>query len=1052
MSSAPKPPQCGKCGVDLATFAPEGLCPACLLEAGLNPEAGTIKVSPANQPVNAPAPLASGDKIGRYKILQQLGEGGCGVVYMAEQSEPVRRRVALKVIKLGMDTKQVIARFEAERQALALMDHPNIAKVHDAGATQDGRPYFVMELVRGVRITDYCDQNNLPTSERLGLFIQVCRAIQHAHQKGIIHRDIKPSNILVTSQDGQPVPKVIDFGIAKATTDQPLTDKTFFTAFQQFIGTPAYMSPEQADLTTLDIDTRSDIYSLGVLLYELLTGKTPFDANELMGAGLEAMRRTIREQEPQRPSTRLNTMLKDELTTTAKRRQIEAPKLINLLLGDLDWIVMRALEKDRTRRYETANGLATDIQRHLNNEPVVARPPSNLYRFQKLVRRNKLAFGAAGAVAGALVLGMVGITWQAVRATHAEQQQSHLRAEAQTEATKSKQAAQLLKDMLRSAGPSVARGRDATLLREILEKTSEGIGKEIKDQPEVQGDIFLVIGGTYEDIGDHPRAITNFEKAVTSYRLAFHGGDQGNLARALGHLGRCQSFNQDVTDGNNNARLGLEMARRHGDKEVLIECLCNYAASFQAWGLAALEGGPYLREALKLRKQKGDNPVAVASLMASLAARSTNSEEAEQLLQDALALHQKHLAPDHPEVVGDIWGLGQQLLSSGKFEEAEETLREALQGFHKIYDPNHPFQPIVLRFLAESLLVQGKGDEAESLVRQQLAATPTNAGYSDLLARVIAFRSAWPFDDEIFKRFQGDFLIWDLADMLAKAGKLAELEQYFRKVLELRTKALGNDHPETVNSRFNLASLLIRQGKVAEAETLYHEMAEARPLVRGHIYGRAGRWKEAAAAFTENIESEPNNPGPYRDLALTLLASGDLDGYRKICWQMVTRFTGNLDVVAADRLARACLAHSASGVDLSVVANMADIAVTLGKQHQYLPWFQLGKALAEYRQEHFASAAEWSQKTLVSAGKQLERDTSAYLVLGMAQARLKNNAAAHLALGQARELLDEKLPKLDGGDLGNWTDVIIANVLMREARGLIKGNGTQAVEASKADQ
>jgi len=347
-----------------------------------------------------------GTVIGRYKLLQKIGEGGYGVVYMAEQEQPVRRRVALKVIKLGMDTKNVIARFEAERQALAMMDHPNIAQVFDAGATETGRPFFVMELVNGVKITEYCDQNQVGLEQRLELFIQICHAIQHAHQKGIIHRDIKPSNILVTLHDGVPVPKVIDFGIAKATEER-LTDKTLFTAHAQLIGTPAYMSPEQVELSGLGVDTRSDIYSLGVLLYELLTGKTPFDTKELLKSGVDEMRRTLREREPTTPSAKLRTLAGEELTKTAMQRQVEPPQLLSQLRGDLDWIVLKALEKDRNRRYETANGLAMDIQRYLDDELVLARPPSNWYRLQKLVRRNRIMFLAGCAVGAALLIGTI---------------------------------------------------------------------------------------------------------------------------------------------------------------------------------------------------------------------------------------------------------------------------------------------------------------------------------------------------------------------------------------------------------------------------------------------------------------------------------------------------------------------------------------------------------------------------------------------------------------------------------------------------------------------
>lgn len=347
-----------------------------------------------------------GAQIGPYRLLQQVGEGGFGVVFMAEQQSPVRRKVALKVIKPGMDTRQVIARFEAERQALAVMDHPNIARVLDAGATPTCRPYFVMELVRGTPITQYCDENSLDIRERLALFATVCQAIQHAHTKGIIHRDIKPTNVLVTRQDGHPMVKVIDFGIAKAMGQQ-LTEKTLFTDFTQMIGTPLYMSPEQAELSSIDVDTRSDIYSLGVLLYELLTGSTPVSKEQLKQAAFDEIRRIICEDEPPKPSTRISSA--EAAPSIAAHRHTEPAKLARLVRGELDWIVMKALDKNRSRRYETATGFAADIYRYLNDEPVLACPPSAAYRFRKFARRHKGGVALAGATAVIVLLALVGL-------------------------------------------------------------------------------------------------------------------------------------------------------------------------------------------------------------------------------------------------------------------------------------------------------------------------------------------------------------------------------------------------------------------------------------------------------------------------------------------------------------------------------------------------------------------------------------------------------------------------------------------------------------------
>jgi WD40 repeat protein/serine/threonine protein kinase len=475
---------------ELARLFPVGEIAAASAPAG---------VSLASPPAHAMAGLlesalgasdheASGVRIGHYKLLQKIGEGGFGAVWMAEQLEPIRRRVALKIVKIGMDTEEVIARFEAERQALALMDHPNIARVFDAGATAAGRPFFVMELVRGIAITRYCDENRLTAEARLRLFVSVCQAVQHAHHKGVIHRDLKPSNILVTLHDGTPVPKVIDFGIAKAI-DKQLTEKTLVTQFHAFVGTPAYTSPEQMEMSGLDVDTRSDIYSLGVLLYELLAGRPPFDPDALVKSGLDAMRRTIREVDPPRPSHRLGTLTEVDRTSVAHARGTDAARLSVLLRGDVDWIVMHCLEKDRTRRYETADALARDVERHLTNEPVIARPPSVVYRAQKLFRRHKLAVVAGAAIAISLVGGLAFSTAFLIRersarkrAVVAEASENKLRQQA--EAARADEAVRAGRASLALAERFLAEDRTAEGLAHLVraarsDTTNSGVGPRL---------------------------------------------------------------------------------------------------------------------------------------------------------------------------------------------------------------------------------------------------------------------------------------------------------------------------------------------------------------------------------------------------------------------------------------------------------------------------------------------------------------------------------------------------------------------------------------------
>ncbi len=746
-----------------------------------------------------PPTAQAGDQVGPYKLLQQIGEGGCGVVYMAEQVQPLKRRVALKILKLGMDTKQVIARFEAERQALALMEHPNIAKILDAGATETGRPYFVMELVRGVKITDFCDENQLPMRQRLELFIQVCQAIQHAHQKGIIHRDLKPSNILVTVNDGVPLPKVIDFGIAKATTGQSLTDKTVFTAFEQFIGTPAYMSPEQAMMTSLDIDTRTDIYSLGVLLYELLTGKTPFEARELLQAGFDEMRRTIREKEPARPSTRLSTMVGGELTTAAKRRHTDAPKLVNLVRGDLDWIVMKCLEKDRARRYASANGLAADLQRHLLNEPVVARPPRTAYRFQKFARRNKLAFAAATAVLAALLIGLGVSLWQSIEKTRA-----YRRAVASEQ--KSREVARFLKKMLNGVGPSVALGRDTKLLLEIVDGTAESVGQDLKDQPEVEAELRNTLGEVYRALGENEKAEAMQRRALELGRQVF-GEDDARVAESKNNLALVLRDEGRFDEAEKLFRESLSQFRklRGNIDEETAATLNNLAGVLRELG--KLQDSEALqREGLDVVRQlHGDEHPRVALCEQNLSAiiqLNGKQEEAEALAQSALDLFRRLYRNEHPEVAGALANLGYVLSEGGKLDLAADAARESLELRRKLLEPGHPDIAKGLKELASILSRQGKLAEAETAYNESLSLLGQRLGNEN---RFVAF------------------VLSGLGDVVESQGRLAEAETLQREALTIRRQRHGAEHPDTVRSLYSLARVRRQQGQLAESENLLRE-------------------------------------------------------------------------------------------------------------------------------------------------------------------------------------------------------------------------------------
>jgi non-specific serine/threonine protein kinase/serine/threonine-protein kinase len=701
--------------------------------------------------------------IGPFRLLQKVGEGGMGEVWEAEQQEPVRRRVALKLVKWGMDTKEVLARFESERQALVLMSHPNIARAFEAGASAEGRPFFAMEYVKGLPLTAYCDAQRLDTRRRLELFCQVCEGVQHAHQKGVIHRDIKPSNILVAIEDGRPVPKIIDFGVAKATS-QRLTERTLFTELGQWIGTPEYMSPEQAELTGLDVDTRSDVYSLGVVLYELLAGAQPFDSEELRSGGFDEMRRRIREEEPPRPSTRVSG-LGPASELAAERRRTDRPGLVRTLRGDLDWIVMKALEKDRTRRYASPSELAADVARHLRNEPVEASPPGTTYRLRKFASRHRAGVAAGGLVVLALVAGMIGTTVGLVRA--------------QREAESARQVAGLLGSLLGDVDPTGQLGALSSPTT-MLDRGAARIEAELEDQPVVQAQLFHVLGEAYRNLGrydDARRALL----ASGRLRREHLGPGHRSVGDHLVALGWLEYLTGEFGRARDLLEKGVGIYERSLGPGSLQVGRAAGLLGMARWRIGDFEGAAdALERSLAICRSTGhDDDLAVAHALyvqGILRLEVSDHRGARPLLEEALARRERQSGPDHTATGWVHVDLGRMHLQARRYEEARAHFERALEIQEAAFGPAHPALAMPLSLLARVERRQGDAARAQEHFERGLA---------------IAERAQGPKHPD---------LVWMLvpySQYLRLAGDPDAALEMLKRALALSEAAFGPDHLET---------------------------------------------------------------------------------------------------------------------------------------------------------------------------------------------------------------------------------------------------------------
>ncbi len=779
---------------------------------------------------------AVGDLIGPYRLIEKLGAGGFGAVFLAEQAEPVKRQVAIKLIKPGMDTAHVIARFDQERQALARMDHPGIARVYDAGATDRGRPYFVMEYVRGEPITTWCDRRRLRIAERLALFVQVCHAVQHAHQKGVIHRDIKPGNVLVADIDGTATPKVIDFGIAKATGER-LVERTIHTAAHQMIGTPEYMAPEQA-AGEEDIDTRADVYSLGVLLYELLTGLPLYDRERLRNASVADLERMIRQEEPRRPSARIQSLNERELAPVAIGRNTGPTRLVRELTGDIDWIVMKAVEKDRERRYATAFALAADIQRHLRNEPVEAGPPSAMYRLSRFVKRRRMEVAATGAVAaalGALVVFSLLFGTRAIRAERA----------ARLELDKYQAIVEFNEGLLAGMDPAIARDADKTLIRLILANAAQRVETDLKETPAVEVAVRNTIGYTYFSIGVMDAAEEQFRTAATLAEQTLPPLDPLRL-RSEAQLARVLIYTGRLADAAPLVQSVVERSERAfgPDDERTIEALSDLAA------LHERNNRPEEAEALNRRVLAarvtllGESHEKTITSMNNLANALDEPEEMAEaitLLEQVLKYQENHNGLDHPKTLATANNLATAYRDTGRTDEARKLFLETLAIKKRILPPGHPSVIISMVNLSDMEETLGRLDEAEALLLEAVTLAREHLGEND---------------------FHTLGALNNLASLYIEQDRFAEALPLAETCARAMADRLGPEHRHTLGALGMQATALVHLGRLDEAlplvETLpertaaslqsdTHDRVGSSLYLRGKVRAAAGRLEEAEA-------------------------------------------------------------------------------------------------------------------------------------------------------------------------------------------------------------